>query len=171
MTSKILNSMGLGNLDIAIPFFILFGLIVILFVLLIVIIQKYIKLNKKYMKFMSGKDASSMEEEIMGLFEDVRFMKASQEKNKKEIHHLYKKQQKNIQKIGLKKYDAFQQMGGQLSFCLVLLDENNDGILMNSVHSTEGCYSYVKEIRQGNCSLPLGEEEEETLEMAMKEEM
>lgn len=169
MTSKILSNMGLGNLDLAIPFIVLMIIAVILCVLVIILMSKFHKLEKKYNKFMQGKTAGSLEEEISALFEDVRFLKNYSDKNKKDIHHLYKLQEKNIQKVGIKKYDAFQQMGGQLSYCLAFLDENNNGIIMNSVHSTEGCYSYVKEIKQGNCSLPLGEEEMETLEMALGE--
>ena len=73
------------------------------------------------------------------------------------------------QKKGLVKYDAFHQMGGQLSFCLALLDENNNGFVINSVHSTEGCYSYTKEIKQGESAIPLGTEEEEALAIALGE--
>lgn len=58
-------------------------------------------------------------------------------------------------------------MGGQLSFSIVLLNENNSGFIINSVHSTEGCYSYSKEIENGQCSILLGEEEKQALDMAM----
>ena len=61
-------------------------------------------------------------------------------------------------------------MGGKLSFSLVLLNENNDGFVLNSVHSSEGCYSYTKEIKDGNCEISLGEEEAKALKMAMREE-
>ena len=71
--------------------------------------------------------------------------------------------------MGLVKYEAFNQMGGQLSFSLALLDENNNGFIINSVHSTEGCYSYTKEIKNGSCSISLGKEEEEALSIAMGE--
>lgn len=73
------------------------------------------------------------------------------------------------QKMGLVKYDAFNQMGGQLSFSLALLDENNNGFIINSVHSSEGCYSYTKEIKLGQCVIDLGAEEAEALAMAMGE--
>ena len=73
------------------------------------------------------------------------------------------------QKMGLVKYDAFNQMGGQLSFSLVLLDENNNGFIINSVHSSEGCYSYTKEIKLGQCAIDLGAEEAEALSIAMGE--
>ena len=125
------------------------------------------KLKKTYKKFMQGKNAKSLEKEIMGLFEDNKFMKSSIESNKKDIRILYKKFETTFQKIGIIKYDAFNQMGGKLSFCLALLDENNDGFILNSVHSTEGCYSYTKEIENGTCKISLGDEEQKALNIAM----
>ena len=72
-----------------------------------------------------------------------------------------------FQKVGIVKYDAFQQMGGKLSFSLALLDQNNNGFILNSVHSSEGCYSYTKEIKNGECAISLGSEEEKALDIAM----
>lgn len=83
---------------------------------------------------------------------------------------LYKNMESAYQKMGLVKYDAFSQMGGQLSFCLALLDENNNGFIINSVHSTEGCYSYTKEIKNGQSDISLGKEEAEAMAIAMGEE-
>ena len=125
------------------------------------------KLKKKYYKFMQGKNAKSLENEIIGLFEDNKFIKNSVEKNKKDIRTLYSKFESSFQKIGIIKYDAFNQMGGKLSFSIALLDENNNGFILNSVHSAEGCYTYTKEIKNGNCKISLGEEEEKALKIAM----
>ena len=75
-----------------------------------------------------------------------------------------------FQKLGIIKYDAFNQMGGKLSFCVALLDENNNGFIINSVHSTEGCYSYTKQIIKGHSDIDLGKEERQALEMAMQSE-
>lgn len=143
--------------------------LLITLILLIVQIRKTSKLKKRLDKFLLGKDGTSLENDIVALFEDNKFLKASTEKNKKDIRILYKNMESAFQKMGLVKYDAFNQMGGQLSFCLALLDENNNGFIINSVHSTEGCYSYTKEIKMGESSIPLGKEEEEALEMAMGE--
>lgn len=167
MNSNIFNNMGLGNLDIAYLFIGMAVLILILMILVIVQITKMSKLKKKYLKFMQGKDAKSLEKDIIGLYEDNKFIKASTEKNKKDIRVLYKKMESTFQKVGIIKYDAFRQMGGQLSFSLALLDENDNGFILNSVHSTEGCYSYTKEVKNGQCSISLGEEEKQALDMAM----
>lgn len=71
-----------------------------------------------------------------------------------------------FQKVGLVKYDAFHEMGGKLSFSLALLNETNDGFVLNAVHSREGCYTYIKEIVGGNSIIVLAEEEQEALDMA-----
>ena len=65
------------------------------------------------------------------------------------------------------KYDAFNEMGGKLSFSLALLNETDDGFVMNAVHSREGCYTYAKDIENGNCKLNLSEEETEALKQAI----
>ena len=169
MSSRLLESMGLGGLDIA---YVLIGIMAFLLILLIIVmvqICKLSKLKKRYEKSMCGKEAKSLEKEIVGLYEDNKFLKITVEKNKNDIRKLYKKLESAFQKVGLVKYDAFRQMGGQLSFSLALLDENNNGFLINSVHSTEGCYSYTKEIKQGECSISLSEEEVKALELAMGE--
>ena len=169
MNSNILQSIGLGNLDIAYLFLILLVFIVVLFVIIILQMKKLNRLQKRISKFMTGKDAKSLEKDIVGLYEDNKFLKINVDKNKKDIRTLYKNMEHAFQKIGLIKYDAFQQMGGKLSFSLALLDENNNGFILNSVLSTEGCYTYTKEIKNGECAISLGEEEQQALDMAIGE--
>ena len=58
-------------------------------------------------------------------------------------------------------------MSGKLSYSLALLDKENNGILINSMYSREGCYSYVKEIIKGESYINLSEEEAEALKLAV----
>lgn len=167
MNNSLLNYLGLGNIDIGIVLIVMAVIILILLVLTILNICSIVKLKKRYNNFMLGKNAKSLEKEIIALFEDNKFIKASSEKNKKDIRTLYKNMESAFQKIGIIKYDAFNQMGGKLSFSLALLDENNNGFILNSVHSTEGCYSYTKQIENGQSNISLGEEEKQALDMAM----
>mgnify|MGYP001054022100 FL=1 len=167
MNYNLLEMIGLSGFDLTYLFIVSYALILILIIMVIVQGVKLSKLSKKYKKFMSGKNAKSLEKDIIGLYEDNRFIKASTEKNKSDIRLLYKRLASTFQKVGIVKYDAFNQMGGQLSFSLALLDENNSGFILNCVHSTEGCYSYTKEIRNGSCDISLGEEEREALNIAM----
>lgn len=168
--SNLLNIIGLGNIDIGYLFLGMAVLLVILLILTICLLVKTQKLKKRLDRFVLGKDGVSLEQDIIALFEDNKFLKINCDKNKKDIHTLYKRMETAYQKMGLVKYDAFRQMGGQLSFSLALLNENNDGFIINSVHSTDGCYSYTKEVIAGECSITLGKEEEKALAIAMGDE-
>lgn len=170
-TSGFLNQIGLGGFDLGyllIGMVILFIILIVVIILLVMQIKKSNQLKMRLDKFVNGKDGKSLEKDIIALYEDNKFLKNDTDKNRKDINTLFKKMEFAYQKMGLVKYDAFNQMGGQLSFCLALLDEHNDGFVINSVHSTEGCYSYTKEIKNGESTLPLGTEEEEALSMALE---
>ena len=167
MNYNLLKEIGLDGLDLTYLFIVAYVLILILIIVVIIQAVKFKKLSSKYAKFMSGKNAKSLEKDIMGLYEDNKLIKASMEKNRKDIENLYRKLGGTFQKMGIVKYDAFNQMGGQLSFSLALLDENDNGFIINSVHSAEGCYSYTKEIKNGLCDISLGDEEKKALDMAM----
>ena len=167
MNNSFFNGIGLGNIDIGIVILVMAIVIVILLIICIANICSISTMKKTSKKFMQGKNAMSLEQEITGLFEDNKFIKNAIDKNKKDIRNLYKNFESAFQKVGIVKYDAFNQMGGKLSFSLALLDENNNGFILNSVHSTDGCYSYTKEIENGVCKISLGEEEEKALNIAM----
>ncbi len=165
--SGLLNMLGISSPVLAI---IIIVLIVLVLVLLGICISQMVKLRRmehKLAKFTVGRNGASLESDIIALIEETKFIRATADKNKEDVSILYNKMEGTFQKLGLVKYDAFQQMGGKLSFSLALLDENNNGFIINSVHSTEGCYSYTKEINAGVCSIMLGKEEEQALAIAM----
>ena len=85
MSSGLLESIGLGGLDIA---YVLIGMLVMILILLILVIIQFSRLNKqqkKLAKFMKGKEAKSLEEEIEGLYKDNDFIKKESDKNRKDI--------------------------------------------------------------------------------------
>lgn len=138
----------------------------ILGVLLIVSLIKIRKLNKKYSAFMKGANGKDLEASILGRFGEM-------DKMKTDIEYIFGKL--NIacdmlltayQKMSIVKYDAFKEMGGKLSFSMALLDDKNSGCILTSVHTREGCYTYVKEIIKGESFVVLSEEERQALEEA-----
>lgn len=168
MNSPLLQSLGLGGIDIAFIFIGLIVLIAVLAVLLILQNKKIKKLTEKYDKFMEGQTGRSLENQIMDMCEDQRFLKSICESNSNQIKELYRKNLPCIQKMGMVKYDAFRETGGKLSFCIALLDEEDNGFILNSVHSTEGCFVYTKRVKKGACDISLGDEEKTALDRAMK---
>ena len=116
---------------------------------------------------MRGKDAESMEEIILNLSDEIKELKSQDRANKDVMRTLSKNVKGSYQKFGMVKYNAFKGMGGNLSFAFAMLDQNNTGFILNSVHSREGCYLYIKDIEKGETETLLGSEEKEALERAL----
>ncbi len=168
MNSQLFESLGISNLDPAYLFIGLLAVIIILLVYAIVIGSKFKKLETKYDKFMRGKDAESLEDVIYKRFDEVDKLLAENETKTKQIADIFDNLQYTVQKCGIVKYDAFHEMGGKLSFALVMLDKKNTGHVINAMHSREGCYIYIKEIIEGESYIPLGEEEKQALAKALE---
>ena len=167
MESKILETIGI---DPGIIIIALLALIVILFILILHTNMKYNRLKNSYNSFMRGKDGKSLEESIFDRFDELDNLTEMLMKNRASIRKINEDMRSNFQKVGIVKYDAFNEMGGKLSFVLTLLDGNDNGYIINSMHSREGCYNYIKEIVKGESYIELSEEEAESLERAMYQE-
>ena len=141
-------------------------LVVIMLIVLIVNTVQIISLKKRYKIFMSGKNARNLEKTLIERLDQVDELLKANAINERNIKRIFNNMKFTFQKVGLVKYDAFNEMGGKLSFSLALLNETDDGFVMNAVHSREGCYTYIKEIVGGNSIIVLAEEEQEALNMA-----
>lgn len=150
--------------------FIIIGLAALVLILLILVIVNIVqmrKLKKSYKVFMTGKGAKNLEDTLIKRLNQVDSLIVSNAENEKNVKALSDDMQLTYQKMGLIKYDAFHEMGGKLSFSLAMLDVRNNGFIINAMHTREGCYTYIKEIVDGNSIIVLSEEEQEALNRAM----
>ena len=164
MEESILNQLGID------PLYIIFGqaaLTIVLMIIVIICIFKIKKLYRSYDYFMRGKDAETLEDIIIGHIQDIQELKSQDRANKDQIRVNNKNMRASFQKFGMVRYNAFKGMGGNLSFAFALLDYTNTGFVMNSVHSREGCYLYLKAVDRGQTEILLGNEEKEALEQAL----
>lgn len=168
MESKLLEKLGV---DPAIIFIVLFILIVVLFIAIISVNMKYVRLKASYTLFMRGKDGKNLEESFFDRFAELDELEEVVRKNCLQIRNIKKEMLSNYQKVGILKYDAYNEMGGKLSFAITLLDGNDNGWILNSMHNRDGCYNYVKEIVNGKSYIELSEEEAESLERAIYQDM
>lgn len=144
-------------------------LLVLVLILTIIMMIKQNKLKNKYIKFMQGASGKELESILIERFTDIDILKQASSSIYNEIDLINENLLSTVQKVGVVKYDAFNEMVGKLSFVLALLDKNNDGFIMNSVHSSrEGCYTYLKEIIKGESFLELSKEEKNALNHAIK---
>jgi hypothetical protein len=143
------------------------GIILIMFIMLIVTMAKNSSLRKKYNIFMAGENGKNLEKAILDKFSAIDTLEGNVEDIYRKIQTINGQLITAYQKIGIVKYDAFKEIGGKLSFVLVLLTAEDNGFILNSMHSTkDGCYTYAKEVVGGEAFVILSEEEQQALEEA-----
>ena len=98
-----------------------------------------------------------------------------EESNKKDIDLLLKRinlleedGRLHIQKVGLARFNPFKELGGDHSFSLTLLDGQDSGIIITSLHTRDRTRVYMKEVKKGKSSFELSAEEKKALLEATK---
>ena len=149
-------------------------IIIILLVLTIFLLVKSVsssmrlnRLERKYKTFMKGSDAQSLEKIFVRKFAQIDKLYEAKEDHEHDILFIKKNLEKMFSKYGVEKYDAFDYVGGKLSFALALLDKDNTGLILNAVHSRDNCFLYLKEIVKGESYVMLSQEEVEALRKAV----
>ena len=143
-------------------------LCLITMILSIVVLCKLKVLRRRVDSLTRGKDAESMEDTILNFFERIESLEDAEDKMHRDIRGIRENLKIAYQKAALVKYDAFREMSGQLSYSLALLDKENNGVIISSMYSREGCYTYAKEVVNGKCEINLSEEETEALKQAVE---
>lgn len=143
----------------------------VMLITLFFLLLDYLKIRKRYMEFMTGESGKSLEYTIYKRFRDIDQLQIGQKDNDDQISIIYDKVRKSYSKIGIYRYDAFNLestvSGGTMSFVLTLLNSANDGFVLNTIHNRAGCHVYMKEIINGECEIPLAQEEVISLQKAL----
>lgn len=143
------------------------ALCLISIIILIITLCKLKKLRRRVDALTRGKDTESMEDIILNFFERIESLEQGEQTTRSDLKDIKDNLKITYQKKGLVKYDAFREMSGDLSYSLALLDKENNGVLISSMYSREGCYTYAKDIVNGESKINLSEEEAEALKQAV----
>lgn len=150
-------------------FLVLITIVVSLLIIgFIIMIAKLFSINKKYKTFLNKLgNGENIEEDL----ENYMYRVERVEKQNMEIRNLVDSIDKNlescIQKIGIVRYNAFKDTGSDLSFALAMLDENNNGVVLNGIYSREISNIYAKPVQNGKSNYTISEEEKEAIQKAM----
>jgi len=118
---------------------------------------------KKLTKGMSGKNIESILFEHMERMEDAT---RDFENLNSKINILDNKMSFGIQKLGFIRYNAFSDVGSDLSYSIALLDQNDNGFILTGIHGRAESYSYAKSVKNGVSNYHISTEEEQALERA-----
>ena len=145
-----------------------FAMLFINFALLLYNMKTTRSLKTKYNEFMTrlgkGEDITDM---LRKYIQDVINVSEENQSLKKYCKELEKNMNKCIQKIGMVRYNPYQNTGSDLCFALALLDFEDNGVVINGVYSRDNTTNtYAKPIQRGVSKYTLVKEEEEALNIA-----
>jgi hypothetical protein len=126
-----------------------------------------IKLKKFFEHFFDRSRSKNIEQMLIKYSEDVEDALKKLDELAEFSAKLHKSSTASIQKIGLIRFNPFDDTGGDQSFCLAALDARNNGFILSSIHARSGTRIYTKEISTGKSSHHLSDEETAALKKAI----
>lgn len=148
--------------------FVIFGMMALLLIGFIVLFVRFSNLNRRYQDFMRKLgNGKNLEEDLDTYMSRVEKVEKQNAKTAKQVKKLDTDLTKCIQKVGIVRYSAFKDTGSDLSFALALLDENDDGVVLNGIYSREMSNIYAKPVEKGQSTYTISEEEAQAIEKAV----
>ncbi len=95
-------------------------------------------------------------------------LKKDLEKLTQGLENLKKESKVHIQKVGIVRYNPFSNVGGDQSFSIALLDNNNNGIVITSLYAQDSNRVYAKSVKQGQSEHSLSDEEKKAIARALE---
>ena len=123
-------------------------------------------LNRLRKTFFMGSRGADLEEVIKILQQQSREQENHQAVLGQAIKHLQNDLSFSFQKMGVVRFNPFDDGGGNFSFCLALLDAHDSGIVLTSMYGREQNRIYTKKIENGGSDLKLTAEERQAVERA-----
>jgi len=144
---------------------------VFIFILLIMTLSnraKYKKLKARYDKFMNGLSDRNIEQLIDDCIEGVSIVNEKNRNIEMQINRIERNLLNCIQKIGVVRFNAFDNVGSDLSFSVALLDCNDNGIVLSGLYARDSSATYAKPVVSGRSVYPLSAEEIQAIDIARK---
>jgi len=141
---------------------------IILILLIIFYIDRVKKLRRRFERFMTPNSKNhNVEQMILDNIQLVKEIKAENERIKFEQDYINNRLKNCVQYMGIVRYNTFEDVGGDFSYAVALMDEGKNGVVLNSLYYRQGCYTYGKPIVDGKCEYQLSPEEEQAIEAAL----
>ncbi|MEK9209393.1 MAG: DUF4446 family protein [Patescibacteria group bacterium] len=126
-------------------------------------------LQLRLKKLFRGKKASDLEYLIAAIGGKLEALTEEQQKIKEHLNDIEKRLRTSVRKVGVIRFNPFEDLGGDQSFAIALLDERNNGTIITSLHGRERTMVYAKPIEKGKSTYNLTKEEAETIQKAITE--
>lgn len=145
-----------------------FLIILILFLMILSGKKKIKKLNTKYKKFMNGLSGANIEEVLEDCIDKANGVIEKNKELEFQLNTMKREMYYCVQKVGVVRYNAFDNVGSDLSFSVALLNNNDDGVVISSLYARDSSSTYAKPVKGGGSKHALSAEEIKAIDLARK---
>ncbi len=160
---QISNILMTYNMEIMIAILVILLLFVITNIIWIIKINK---LKKQYTLLLNGRQGIDLEKLLIETGKDANDLRSKLILSDEKIKEIENKLAFAVQKVGFIRYNAFAEMGSDLSFSIALLDDFQNGFVITSIYGREQASVYGKPIKMGKSVYPLSVEEIQAIDRA-----
>lgn len=160
------STLVMGNLQ-----YVLLAMTVMILLALIIFINiniRMAKMNRRYRKMMQGMEGVNIERLLLGHIDEVRQTVAKVEQLSAACSQMETVSKACVQKIGIVRFNAFEDTGSDLSYAIAMLDGKDNGVILSSIFGRSESRSYAKPVVDGQSTYFLTDEEKQALVLAMK---
>lgn len=125
-----------------------------------------LKLNRLKTLLLQGSQGTDLEEVLHYLHKQQQNFAQDQSAMAEHINKLYEQTALAVQKIGLVRFNPFEDGGGNFSFTVALLDGHDNGVVITSMYGRQQNRIYTKKISAGTSENPLTDEEQLAIKQA-----
>lgn len=146
------------------------GLAALCFLLILIELFRVSGMIKKYRALIKGLSEKNIEDLMISYSDEMdKVKKEIKGSIENRISTLESKMPTCLRNVGLVSYNAFENVGNNMSFSLAALDDKKDGLVLTGIYTRENSYVYTKQIKGGMPSKELSREEKEALSKALNE--
>ncbi|HHW56273.1 MAG TPA: DUF4446 family protein [Clostridia bacterium] len=147
---------------------ILMFLVIVELAFILIINSKFLKLNRTYNRLIKSLEKEDVFDIFSKILADNEEMKERLNKLNMGLTALDKETKTAIKKVGMVRYNAFPDVGSDLSFSIALLDSNDNGIVLSGIYGRNETATFAKPIEKGHSTYPLSAEEVQAIERAKR---
>lgn len=145
---------------------VMFIFIIILFIIVCIHFIRLGRLRKKYVSMMNGTGVSNLEEVIEQIHKAMARLHVASGQHEEAIRQIGLQMKTMKSKVGIHRYNAFNEQGNDLSFSIAIIDEQQTGIILSGIHNREETYLYAKPLDKGQSKYTLSPEEKAAISQA-----
>ena len=142
-------------------------LILILLILVVYTMVRLSSMRARYREMMRGSQSEDLEGMLLQHISAVEKVAATNARILEENELIRQFLRKTLVRTAMVRFRAFEDMGGDLSYAVAMLDADNDGVIFSSIFARADSRSYIKPIKGGSSEYALTDEEKGVLREAM----